>query len=184
MPPPRVIKPAEPDRNAPRYRDYEDNSGEAQSSDEVDAARRPAGQAVCTDRAMCDPPDETLERYGLQNDWDALRPWLDGITADGWIDQGATVNTLSPRNRSNGTVGFNDRSNDYQLNQVYARLRRDVDCEGQGWDIGGRLDMLYGTDWIYTAARGLELNDDLSPKWNAQRYGLAMPQCYMEAYCP
>jgi hypothetical protein len=182
--PPRVEKPPATDDDVPRYRDYEDNFGEARSSDEEEAARRPAGGAVCTDRAIGNPADDALEPYALKNDWRDLRAWLGGITADGWIDQGLTINTLSPRNRSNGTVGFNDRSNEYQLNQLYARLRRDVNAEGDSWDIGGRLDMLYGTDWVYTAARGLELHDDLSPKWNAQRYGVAMPQCYMEAFCP
>ena len=28
------------------------------------------------------------------------------------------------------------------------------------------------------------MTDDLSPKWNAQRYGLAMPQVYAEVFCP
>ena len=75
---------------------------------------------------------------------------------ESWLDQGATINTLSPRNRINGPVTFNDRSNDYQLNQIYLRLKRDVDTEGDRWDMGGRVDLLYGTDSIYTEARGLE----------------------------
>ena len=103
---------------------------------------------------------------------------------ESWLDQGATINTLSPRNRINGPVTFNDRSNDYQLNQMYLRLARDVGQEGDRWDIGGRVDLLYGTDSIYTEARGLEVTDDLAPRWNAQRYGLAMPQLYAEVYCP
>ena len=64
------------------------------------------------------------------------RSWLDGVYADAWLDQGYTINTLSPRNRSNGPVTFNDRSNDYELNQMYLRLSRDVGQDGDRWDIG------------------------------------------------
>ncbi len=143
------------------------------------------GEAFCTDQAGgeacgCDCGDCCSPRPPL-GDW---RNWLRGICWEGWIDQGFTINTLSPRNRSNGTVTFNDRSNDYQLNQLYLRLTRDVDVDGCFLDVGGRLDLLYGTDSIYTFARGLEVRRDLSPKWNAQRYGLSMPQCYMEVFAP
>ncbi|MEN6459185.1 MAG: outer membrane beta-barrel protein [Thermoguttaceae bacterium] len=113
-----------------------------------------------------------------------LRTWLDGIDVEGWIDQGATINTLSPRNRSNGPVGFNNRSNDYQLNQLYGRLKRDIDIEADRWQLGGRVDFLYGTDSVDTEARGLETFGDFSPKWNSQQLGAALPQCYVEAYCP
>ena len=75
------------------------------------------------------------------------------------------------RNRTNGTVGYNDRSNDYQLNQMYFRMVRDVGQDCDRWDIGGRVDLLYGTDWVYAAARGLEVTDDYSSRWNAQRTG-------------
>jgi len=112
------------------------------------------------------------------------RGWLDGISTDSWLDQGATLNTLSPRNRTNGPVTFNDRSNDYQLNQFYLRMKRDVDIEADAWDLGGSVDFLYGTDSIFVTSRGLEVHDDLSPKWNSQRYGLAMPQLYTEVYAP
>lgn len=107
-----------------------------------------------------------------------------GLGLDGWISQGVTLNTDAPGNRSNYPVTFNDRSNDYQMNQFCLSLTRAVDAGGYHWDIGGRVDLLYGTDQIFTTARGLETRGDLSPKWNSQRYGLAMPQAYMEVYAP
>jgi len=152
-----------------------------------------AGEAICTDRgpcgeahgapcnAPCDLPWNEPSRAAVR---ECRRGWLDGFGAEGWLDQGATINTLSPRNRINGPVGFNDRSNDYQLNQLYLRMGREVDRRGDAWDLGGRVDLLYGTDWIYTDARGLEVTDDYGSKWNSGRYGLAMPQAYMEAYSP
>ena len=110
--------------------------------------------------------------------------WLGGIALDGWISQGLTINTDSPADRSNFPVAFNDRSNDYQMNQLYLSLARAVGGDDWRWDVGGRVDLLYGTDQIFATARGLETRGDFSPKWNSQRYGLAMPQAYMEVYAP
>ena len=141
---------------------------------------RDYGEAVCSDQWSCVPNGRGC---GSQSG-SVFRSWLDGVWWEGWLDQGVTFNSLSPRNRTNGPVTFNDRSNDYQLNQLYMRLARDVDVDGGAWDVGGRVDFLYGTDQVYVAARGLEVRDDLSPRWNAQRYGLAMPQCYMEVFSP
>jgi hypothetical protein len=107
-----------------------------------------------------------------------------GLGIDGWISQGVTINTNSPANRSNFPVTFNDRSNDYQLNQLYLVLARPVNQSGCRWDVGGRVDLLYGTDQIYVTARGLEVGRDLLPRWNSGRYGLAMPQLYLETYAP
>jgi hypothetical protein len=113
-----------------------------------------------------------------------LRGWFDDVCFEGWLDQGVTVNPQNPADKSNFPVGFNNRANEYQLNQLYLRLLRDVDLEGACWDFGGRVDLLYGTDWSYVAARGLENTRDMTPRWNSEQYGLAMPQCYAEAFCP
>jgi hypothetical protein len=113
-----------------------------------------------------------------------LRNWFDDIRCEGWVDQGVTINTFSPRDRSNFPVVFNNRSNEYQLNQAYVRLKRNVKADSGRWDVGGTVDLLYGTDSLFTTSRGLEVNRDFSPKWNAQQYGLAMPQCYMEVAAP
>ena len=109
---------------------------------------------------------------------------MNRITCNAWIDQGFTVNTFSPHNRSNFPVTFNDYSNDYQFNQLYVPLEMAVDEDGCSWDIGGRVDMLYGTDSRYTMSRGLETYGDWSPKWNHDDMGLSMPQAYMEVYAP
>lgn len=105
-----------------------------------------------------------------------------GVRWEGWLAQGVTLNTRSPSNRSNFPVTFNDRSNDYQLNQLYLIAERAV--RNDAWSVGGRVDLLYGTDHRYTMARGLEVHGDGSPKWNSEDYGVAMPQLYMEAFAP
>ncbi len=138
------------------------------------------GEMICDEGGMA-PCDEVVHGRPWRNRFYA---WFDGLDFDAWLDQGATINTLSPRDRTNGPVTFNNRSNDYQLNQAYLRLKRDVNTDGDVWDVGGRVDLLYGSDSIFTEARGLETNDDFSPKWNAQQYGLALPQAYAEFFAP
>ncbi len=110
--------------------------------------------------------------------------WLWGIYIEGWVDQGFTVNTDSPNNRSNIPVTFNNRSNEYQFNQVYIVLDRPAGEKRHAWDIGGRVDLLYGTDSFFVGSVGLENHLDGTGKWNSQQYGLAMPQAYVELYAP
>jgi hypothetical protein len=96
------------------------------------------------------------------------------INIHGWIDQGFTANPQSPANRFNGPVTFNDRSNEYMLNQVYLITEREVKTDGCGFDVGGRVDLLYGTDYRFNQAYGLETNWDQTERF----YGLAMPQLF------
>jgi Putative beta-barrel porin-2, OmpL-like. bbp2 len=117
-----------------------------------------------------------------------------GWFADFWISQGFTANYDRPANKFNLPLTFNDRANEYQMNQLYVSLGRKVTDCGDCWDLGGRVDLLYGTDYFFTTARGLETNEDGSPKWNgsdgprnggaADLYGLALPQAFAEVYIP
>lgn len=118
------------------------------------------------------------------------------IRMGGWLDQGFTGNPQKPANKSNLPVTFNDRSNEYQMNQLYLFMERPVDFGGDEMDWGFRGDLLYGTDYFYTTATGLETNTDGSAHWNSSNgprtnggdtyamYGLAMPQLYAELYIP
>jgi hypothetical protein len=99
--------------------------------------------------------------------------WLTRV--GGWLDQGITGNNRNPRDRFNGPITFNDRSGEYQLNQFYLFAERATCTSGHGWDIGGRVDVSYGTDWRFFHAHGLE------DRWNAERfYGIALPQLYAD----
>jgi len=105
-------------------------------------------------------------------------PRLDAARARlrGWIDQGVTWNPDRPGTGFNGPVTFNDRANEYQMNQLYLIGERTTNTDGFGFDWGGRVDVLYGTDSRFLAANGLESS------WNkSQRfYGAALPQFYAD----
>lgn len=92
----------------------------------------------------------------------------------GWLEQGYTWSPDRPANRFNGPVAFNDRSNEYQLNQLYLIAERVAKPGERTPELGGRVDFLYGTDHRFVTASGLD--DDWSG--SARFYGLAMPQLY------
>jgi len=107
-----------------------------------------------------------------------------GISTYGWINAGIGANAWGAP--WNGPVTFNDRAWQGMMNQLYLVNEKTLG-EDLGW--GGRIDLLYGTDYVYTTAQGLDAHragyvDSLGlggPRWGSSRYyGLAMPQLYGE----
>lgn len=116
---------------------------------------------------------------GLGDPWKLPQPcFLEsrGIVIGGWLQQGITFNADDPPSRFNGPVGTNDRDGEYQMNQFWLYLDRPVDTGGYGWDIGGHIDMLYGSDWRFGINQGLE--DRINSLGNT--YGVVIPQAYLE----
>jgi hypothetical protein len=119
-----------------------------------------------------------------------------GLKVGGWINTGVTYNSRNT-NGFNGPVTFGDRSDELQLNQAYLFLQRAVATEGDSFDIGGRVDFLYGSDAIFTQAYGVPAYDvnngralsrnhwDLNLLRTSNRfYDIALPQAYLETYIP
>jgi hypothetical protein len=99
-----------------------------------------------------------------------------GIDMGGWVQQGITGNAWNPVDRFNGPLSTNDRSDEYQLNQAWLYFVRPTKTDGCGWDIGGRVDAVYGTDWRFGQCAGLETRFDDPNSF----YGLILPQFYLE----
>jgi len=108
-----------------------------------------------------------------------------GFSTFGWIDAGIGANGWgSP---FNGPVVMADRSWQGQVNQTYLATERKTETDGAGWDWGGRVDLLLGTDYVFTTARGLDAY--LYPRYAIENvaawafskdYGVAMPQLYAD----
>ncbi|MHB1036731.1 MAG: porin [Pirellulales bacterium] len=151
-----------------------------------EVAPPPAADAPATQESCPESCDECGPfGYGLLgcrkpgNPWTVPQPCLFqnlGINVGGWIEQGITFNGEHPADRFNGPVATNDRADEYQLNQGWVYFVRPVNTGGDGWDIGGRFDMLYGTDWRFGKTPGLE--DEINSENSL--YGLCFPQLYME----
>lgn len=104
-------------------------------------------------------------------------PWAQaaGIDAGGWVAQSFTCNVYGPADRYNGPVTGTDRSNDYQLNELYLYFGNPANTCGCGLDCGYRVDLLFGSNYRWCTAVGLETD------WNSgSTYGLALPQAYAE----
>ncbi len=114
-----------------------------------------------------------------------------------WFNASIGANMSSNGDGFNGPVTFNDRSGEFQVNQFYLYFQKAVTVGGDAFDIGGRVDAMYGTDAIFTQAYGspgfdpktLESSErgswDLGLSGNGERfYGLALPQAYAEINLP
>ena len=102
----------------------------------------------------------------------------------GWIEYGLGANNWGAP--FNGPVTLGDRSWQGQLNQLYFVTEREADGSA-GWDVGGRVDLLFGTDYFYTTALGLDayplqpLGIENIASWGFSKdYGLAMPQLFAD----
>ena len=85
--------------------------------------------------------------------------------------------TIIPPDHFNGPVACNDQDHEYQMNQFWMVFERPVNTGGCGFDIGGRVDMMYGTDWRFGINNGLE---DRIDGFHGQTYGMVIPQFYLE----
>ena len=119
-------------------------------------------------------------KWGIETGWLVDQGPL-GFQMEGWVAQSFTANASAPKvSRFNGPVTFVDRPNTYLLNQIYTVLKRDTHTSPcSPLDLGGRVDMLYGTDARFTIARGLD--DDLISDRDSRFYKLSFPQMYAEA---
>jgi hypothetical protein len=127
-----------------------------------------------------------FEKCGLFEQW--------GIAIGGHLEQGITTNSRNPTNPAAGVGNFpatqmNFRNDEYMFNSLYLTIGRKTDTGGSGWDIGGNMDLMYGTNYIFLQSRGLETNRDLTNRWNSDTgsgvggvglMGLALPQLYLE----
>ncbi|GAW84785.1 conserved hypothetical protein [Bathymodiolus platifrons methanotrophic gill symbiont] len=103
-----------------------------------------------------------------------------GFEVGMWASAGITGNTNGGSNNppGNAPVLFNDRVNEVLFNQLNFYVERAV-TKGDKWDVGMRMDFMYGSDARFTQASGWD--DD----WvDGHYYNIAMPQLYMEVYAP
>ncbi len=101
-----------------------------------------------------------------------------GFEVGMWAAGGITGNS---NGNTNEPIAFNDRVNEFMFNQLNFYIERAVNTEGDSWDIGGRMDFMYGTDARFTQASGW---DDKWTENHGGYYDIAMPQLYMEVFAP
>lgn len=104
-------------------------------------------------------PDNALKALtGFNHNETELMQTL-GLRFGGWLSFGYNHNFDNPPNHRNGPTTFADRTSRVQLNQLNLFLERAVNTEAKAWDIGGRVDFMFGSDTRFTQAVGLEFSD-------------------------
>lgn len=128
----------------------------------------------CDSSCGCDA-GSCLSDCGLFGDCCLGDPWTlfgehGGWSAGGWVSVGYHSAALPL---------FNSRPDEVQLHQAWLFAEKAIDTSN-GFDIGGRIDYLYGTDSQDTQAFGIA-NDHWDNGWdNGPDYGHAIPQLYAE----
>ena len=75
-----------------------------------------------------------------------LSEWAGGITFSGEVDAGIVGNTNAPNNGVNFGQLFTDKANRPILNQLLLTMERDTDPKATDYDVGFKLQGLYGSD--------------------------------------
>jgi hypothetical protein len=76
--------------------------------------------------------------------------WADTLKFSGHADGGIAFNPASPSNNENFGDLFTDKSNQFQLNQLMLTAERPIDSTSSKFDIGFKLQALFGTDARYS----------------------------------
>ena len=116
-----------------------------------------------------------------------------GIDVNGMLWHSVNTNSRNPANFPDGTGSvpgglFLYRSDEYMFNWLGVRASRATNTGGCGWDVGGALHAVYGTDYFSLQSRGLEQEGDGTNRWNSDSgagligglHGLAIPEMYLE----
>ncbi len=91
----------------------------------------------------CDGSCFTKEVSDPYAPWTLLPELAGGVTITGWLDAGSAASADRNASRSLSPLTFNDRQN-VTVNQAYAVIERGIDTTN-GWDVGGRIDVLFGS---------------------------------------
>ncbi|WP_341327471.1 porin [Methylotuvimicrobium sp. KM2] len=127
--------------------------------------------------------DEGLIESLTGSDINKTAPMRDlGIEFGGWVSAGIAGNPDDPRDKTNGPVTFNNRSNEFHMHQLYGYIEKAVDTESNKWDLGFRADVVYGVDAGFTTQGNFD--DNLVVDSSSRFYKLAFPQVYAELFAP
>ena len=144
-------------------------------------------QLWCCQEESKEGADEKGPATPLMQALHSCAPGLAGLldchktTVYGWVQQGITFNFDSPNDRLNFGTNFNNRSNEYRLNQIYLAIERALEHKDEV-TIGYRLDFLAGHDAPFLAA-GTGLFDDFTGG-SFNSIGIDLPQFYLDVHVP
>ena len=128
---------------------------------------------VCNDASWC----ECAGDFSLE---EALGWECCPYNLGGWTEMGYTTNNVPLSQAYNDLLSFSDVPDNVNLYQQWLYVERTTDGSC-GWDLGGRIDAIYGTDGqkaqSFGNPRAANRNQGFfDASWDDGQYGFAMPQ--------
>lgn len=156
---------------------------------ETPAPTTPAVAAPAPEPA---PPAAPPPVYGPERGW--LMKLLQGTgpgsllydartNVYGWTTASFTPSSV-PHGNNNLPVVWNDRANNFLLNQNWLRIERPVITSGTTPSWGYRVDFLYGSDYRWSLPRGLWNSQLMNADNDQNLYGIDPIAHYVEYYNP
>jgi hypothetical protein len=106
-----------------------------------------------------------------------------GIRIYGWTGMSANVSTASGSNLP--SPRFDDRANEFLLNQNWLHIEKTLDTEKDEFQLGWNVDwILPGSDYRFTLPRGLWNGQLTSNNGGPELYGIDPYQFYLDAWLP
>jgi hypothetical protein len=100
------------------------------------------------------------------------------LTIYGWVETGFTGNVAAPKDNENFGRLFDDRSNEFVMNQAVITAERALDPK-VGLDWGFKLQLLFGTDAHFIHSLGLR-----GHRTGSGLYGGDVPEAYLNLHFP
>ncbi|HEY8749063.1 MAG TPA: outer membrane beta-barrel protein [Tepidisphaeraceae bacterium] len=117
-----------------------------------------------------------LDQVGVGHSLEAAN-----IRLFGHIEGSYTWNFDNPARDLNVGRVFDLQNNRVTLNQLDFNIERPVDLTLNRFDVGGRVEMLYGSDSRFIHSNGLLDTDDF---FNGPEYQFDLPQAYLDVAIP
>jgi hypothetical protein len=138
----------------------------------------------CCESDCCDCCNHWLEDFSLMN-WLGIDPECSPWEIGGWTQMGYHDNNQPLSQAYNDLLSFNDVPDHLHLQQQWFYFGKKVDGSC-GFDLGGRVDVVYGTDAQKTQAfgnpnAGVRGFGTYDASLDHGEYGWAIPQLYAEA---
>jgi hypothetical protein len=131
------------------------------------------------------PPEAPEDLWPLMENLQGTLPGtllLDhGIRIYGWAAGSFTASTASSLNTP---VVWNDKANEFLLQQFWTRFEKPVDTTSRTPTLGFRSDWLIGSDYRFTLPRGIFNNQLVENDGGPNNYGIDPIAFYGEAYFP
>lgn len=99
----------------------------------------------------------------------------------GYAEGSYTYNFDDPAGDLNLGRVFDLKNNRPMLNQLDLSIERPIDLTSHRWDVGGRVDMLYGSDARFIHSNGLLDGGDF---FHGPEYQFDLPQLYVDVGVP